>query len=181
MAAATDPHSWDRGCVQVYTGNGKGKTTAALGLALRAAGAGYSVYIGQFAKRGQTAELNALQRLADHIVVRQFGSGPFVSGRPTPAAVRAARNGIEESRCALVSGHYRVVILDEANVAVHLGLLEPEDLLRLIREKPAAVELVITGRNANRNVLAAADLITEMRNRRHYYDAGVPARAGIEI
>ena len=169
-----------QGFVQVYTGDGKGKTTAALGLALRAAGAGLRVYFGQFIKNADYSEIKALARFADCITVRQFGRGCFLLTEPAPEDRAAARRGLDNVRRALVSGDYDLVIADEANVAVALGLIEPDDLVALIDLRPEQVELVLTGRGAPDAVLTRADLVTEMRCVRHYYDRGVLARPGIE-
>ncbi len=169
-----------QGFVQVYTGDGKGKTTAALGLALRAAGAGLRVYFGQFIKNGDYSELRALARFADRVTVAQFGLGRFVGREPAPEDREAARRGVQEIRRALVSGAYDLVIGDEANVAASRALIDEADLLELIDQRPPQVELVLTGRGAPAAVLARADLVTEMRAVRHYYDQGVGARVGIE-
>ena len=169
-----------QGFVQVYTGDGKGKTTAALGLALRAAGAGLRVYFGQFIKNADYSEIKALARFADCITVRQFGRGCFLLTEPAPEDRAAARRALEGLSEALTSGDYDLVIADEANVAVALGLIEPDDLVALIDQRPEQVELVLTGRGAPDAVLARADLVTEMRCVRHYYDRGVLARPGIE-
>ena len=169
-----------QGFVQVYTGDGKGKTTAALGLALRAAGAGLRVYFGQFIKNADYSEIKALARFADCITVRQFGRGCFLLTEPAPEDRAAARRALDAIGLALVSGDYDLVIADEANVAVALGLIEPDDLVSLIDRRPEQVELVLTGRGAPDAVLARADLVTEMRCVRHYYDRGVLARQGIE-
>ena len=169
-----------QGFVQVYTGDGKGKTTAALGLALRAAGAGLRVYFGQFIKNADYSEIKALARFADCITVRQFGRGCFLLTEPAPEDRAAARRALDAIGLALVSGDYDLVIADEANVAVALGLIEANDLVSLIDRRPEQVELVLTGRGAPEAVLARADLVTEMRCVRHYYDRGVLARQGIE-
>lgn len=169
-----------RGFVQVYTGDGKGKTTAALGLALRAAGAGLRVFIAQFAKGVRSGEHAALERLADRIAVQQYGRGCLIVGQPSEEDRAAARRGLAEARQALLSGDYQVVILDEANVAVQLGLFPVEALLELLDARPQGVELVLTGRGAHPSVLERADLVTEMRKVKHYFDRGVPARRGIE-
>ena len=169
-----------QGFVQVYTGDGKGKTTAALGLALRAAGAGLRVYFGQFIKNADYSEIKALARFADCITVRQFGRGCFLLTEPAPEDRAAARRALEGLSEALTSGDYDLVIADEANVAVTLGLIEANDLVSLIDLRPEQVELVLTGRGAPEAVLARADLVTEMRCVRHYYDRGVLARPGIE-
>ena len=169
-----------QGFVQVYTGDGKGKTTAALGLALRAAGAGLRVYFGQFIKNADYSEIKALARFADCITVRQFGRGCFLLTEPAPEDRAAARRGLDGVRRALVSGDYDLVIADEANVAASRALIDEAALLELIDLRPPQVELVLTGRGAPAAVLARADLVTEMRAVRHYYDRGVAARVGIE-
>jgi cob(I)alamin adenosyltransferase len=169
-----------KGYLQVYTGDGKGKTTAALGLCLRAAGAGLKVYIAQFLKQGSYSEIKALKRFSDAVVMEQFGLGDFIKGPPTQAACDAAWAGLVTARQQMISGEYDLVILEEANVATTLGLFSVLDLLDVIRQKPHHVELVITGRGAAPEVIARADLVTEMRAVKHYYDQGVPARIGIE-
>jgi len=169
-----------RGYVQVYTGAGKGKTTAALGLAIRAAGAGLRVFIAQFIKGAHSSELDALQRYSDLITIKQFGRGCFIKGEPSPADVEAARKGLSEVKQIIASGEYQVVILDEANVATHLKLFSVDELLSVIEAKPDDVELVITGRNADPRLIERADLATEMLEVKHYYKKGVEARTGIE-
>ena len=173
-------HNWQRGYVQVYTGKGKGKTTAALGLALRAAGAGLPVYIAQFAKAAPSSELAALQRFSDLITVQQFGRPSLIKGRPTDEDIAAARRGLTQARQALTSGRYRVLILDEANIATHFNLFSADDLLALVDARPDNVELIITGRSADQRILARADLVTEMREVKHYFQNGLPARPGID-
>ena len=168
------------GTIQIYTGDGKGKTTAALGLALRAAGAGLKVYIAQVIKSGDYSEIKALKALEAWIRVDQFGRGRFIKGRPSDADIDAARRGLLATRAALQSGQYQVVIMDEGNGAAACGLLAVDDVLDLMARKPGDVELVITGRGADPRVIANADLVTDMRAVKHYYEAGVPARVGIE-
>jgi cob(I)alamin adenosyltransferase len=171
---------WKQGYVQVYTGNGKGKTTAALGLAMRAAGAGLKVFIGQFVKGMEYSEIRALQRFEDLVTVKQYGRGCFIRGKPEGADMRAARSGLEEVRQTLCSGVFKVVILDEVNIATYFRLFSVDDLLDLMDARPENVELVITGRNADPRVIERADLVTEMREVRHYYTRGIEARPGIE-
>jgi cob(I)alamin adenosyltransferase len=171
---------WKRGYIHVYTGDGKGKTTAAFGLALRAAGAGLRVFIGQFVKGMQYSELRAIGRLAGLITVKQYGRRCFIREKPDEQDIARARRGLEEVRHVLASGEYSVVILDEANIAAHFGLISVEELLGLMEAKPEGVELVITGRNADPRVVERADLVTEMREVKHYYREGVEARDGIE-
>ena len=169
-----------KGYVQVYTGNGKGKTTAALGLALRAAGAGLTIFIAQFMKKEECSEHLLLAELSDRITVKQYGTGLIFNRKPSRRDIAVARKGYDEVRRAIIEKEYDLVIMDEANVAAHLGLIPVQDLLDLIAAKPAGVELVITGRYADDRVMDAADLVTEMREIRHYHDKGVVARRGIE-
>ncbi len=175
-----ESHPWQRGYIQVYTGDGKGKTTAALGLALRAAGAGARVFIAQFAKGRPTAELALLARLSDLITIKQYGRSRFIVGEPNPEDIEAAQEGLQQTQQAITSGEYPLVILDEANVAVDLGLLSVQALLAAVNSKPQHVEIVITGRNAHERIIDRADLVTEMRQVKHYHSKGVEARAGIE-
>jgi len=170
------------GYIQVYTGNGKGKTTAALGLAFRAAGRGMKTYFGQFLKHSPTGEVAAARRLAPFITIRRFGRPGFIVVREghDEGDLRRARTGLRKCRAAMLSGEYRIVVLDEVNTAVYLGLLPEADVLDVLDEKPAGVELVLTGRYAPRSFLRRADLVTEMRERKHYFGRGVRARAGIE-
>lgn len=168
------------GYVQVYTGDGKGKTTAALGLCLRAVGSGLRVYLGQFLKNSKCSEIKALKSHLKSVEIHQFGSGRFVRGKPTEADIRKAATGFLQITDAVLSGKYDLVVADELNVAVALELVTPENVLELIRAKPVHVELVITGRSAHPKVMRSADLVTEMRKKKHYYDKGVHARRGIE-
>jgi cob(I)alamin adenosyltransferase len=168
------------GFVHVYTGDGKGKTTAALGLSLRAAGAGLSVYIAQFIKKGDYCEIRALKAFSHRITVEQFGRGRFITGTPAPEDMAAAADGLEKVRGAMNSGAYDLIILDEANGAVQAGLFPVSSLLEIMDAKPEGVELVITGRGAHEKVIARADLVTEMKEVKHYFSQGVSARDGIE-
>lgn len=171
----------EKGLVQVYTGDGKGKTTAALGLAMRAAGRGLSVFMVQFLKGRKYGELDSAKRLSDRFKIVQSGIDTFVKkGEPGEEDLRLARRGLELARDAIQSGEYDIVILDEVNVAVELGVLKAEDVLPLIDERPAGVELVLTGRYAPPEFYERADIITEMKNVKHCYDAGVDMREGIE-
>ena len=169
-----------KGYVQVYTGNGKGKTTASLGLSLRAAGAGLKVFIAQFLKQGDYSEIRALERFSDLIRIEQYGLGRFIKGKPTEEEIQAAQKGLEEVKEAMLSGEYDVIIVEEGNVAAACGLFEVQKLLDLISQKPDDLELVITGRSASPEVIDQADLVTEMKEIKHYYQKGVAARVGIE-
>ncbi len=169
-----------QGFVQVYTGDGKGKTTAALGLALRAAGAGLKTYIGQFIKSAEYSEVIALERFSDLITLEQFGRGCFIRGEPCSEDVEAAQKALKAIAAALTSGAYNLVVADEANVAFGCKLVTEEDLLSLIEMRPADVELVLTGRGAPPAVVERADLVSEVKPVKHYYERGVVARKGIE-
>ena len=169
-----------RGYIQVYTGNGKGKTTAAIGLAIRAAGAGLKVYMAQFIKMGDYSEIKALKRFSDLITVEQFGLGRFMDGKPLPEDIAAAQKGLKQVKSIMASEEYNVIILEEANVAAKYGLIRVQDLVGLMINKPFDLELVITGRYASGRVIEIADLVTEMMPVKHYFERGVPARLGIE-
>lgn len=168
------------GYFQVYTGEGKGKTTAALGLALRASGRGYAVYIGQFMKGQDYGELHALPLLKTVTHVQYGDPGWVYKGKVTDAQRASAMQGYRQAVEALHSGKYRIVILDEINMAVWFDLIPLEQALELIDKRPSSVELVFTGRRADEAILERADLVTEMREVKHYYSQGVPARKGIE-
>ena len=168
-----------RGYVQVYTGNGKGKTTAAIGLAVRAVGAGLKVYIAQFMKSGSSSELHCLEQLTSYISIESFlvkGSGDST----IPERHSTPQKWLTRIRKVFLSQRYDIVILEEANMAVMCGLVPPEDILSLIASKPLSVELVITGRYAHPDIIAKADLVTDMQEVKHYYRNGVKARMGIE-
>ena len=169
------------GLVIVHTGNGKGKTTAALGLALRATGQGFRVLMLQFIKSGRNyGELNAARHVPGLEIV-PMGRG-FVKTNPHPRVedLEMARATFETAREKIRSGDYDMVILDEINYAVQFGLLDVQDVLELIRSKPPEVHLVLTGRNARPEVIEVADLVTEMREVKHPYQKGIKAQKGIE-
>ncbi len=170
-----------QGLIQVYTGSGKGKTTAALGLALRAAGHDLQVYIVQFMKGWpHYGELVSVQRLPS-VTLRQFGRPDFVNREhPNPEDIRLAHEALEHAEQIVASDDYDLVILDEVNVALDYGLIGLDDLLSLLEAKPEHVELVLTGRGAHPEIVKLADLVTEMLAIKHPYDAGVPGRKGIE-
>ncbi len=168
-----------QGYLQVYTGNGKGKTTAALGLALRAAGAGKKVFIGQFIKGMHYSELDILPTIPN-ITLKQYGRGCFIYSKPVQEDYEAALNGLVEIGDILESGEYDLVVLDEANVALYYELFSLEDLEKVLKSRARHVEVVITGRYAPQELLDMADLVTEMKEVRHYYTKGIEARTGIE-
>ena len=169
-----------KGYIQVYTGDGKGKTTAALGLALRAAGAGLKVYLAQFIKGGAYSEIKALERFSDLITVKQYGRDCFIREKPSEEDRRLASSGLDEAEEFMLSGRYSLVILDEINIATFFSLIPVERLMDFIDKKPAGVELILTGRRADSRIVDRADLVTEMKEVKHYYGKGVEAREGIE-
>lgn len=171
-----------QGYIQLYTGNGKGKTTAALGLALRAAGHGQKVYIGQFLKGQLYGELLAIRKYIPLVTIEQFGRKGFihVTENPDDEDIDRARKGLQRCLKAMLSRKFRIVILDEVNVALHFALLNEKDVLNFLNQKPADVEVVLTGRYAPPSLVKKADLVTEMKEKKHYYDKGVRSRPGIE-
>lgn len=170
-----------KGYIQVYTGEGKGKTTAALGLAVRAAGHGLRVCMIQFMKNDkEVGEVRAAELLAPWLSIYPMGPRGFVTGKPRPVDYQMARKALDFSRDIVKNRAYDVVILDEVNVAVHYGLLPLEDILGLMDLKPDSVELILTGRDADPQVIERADLVTDMVDIKHYFRKGVVAREGIE-
>jgi len=173
-------HPLSKGYVQVYTGDGKGKTTAALGLALRASGHGMRTYIGQFMKGQHYGELEAL-REHPTITIEQYGDVRCIRREEVaPEHVAQARRGLERAREAMLSGRYDIVVLDEVNMAIWFGLLTVEEVLAFLDQRPEHVEVILTGRRAPPELIGRADLVTEMREVKHYYQQGVLAREGIE-
>lgn len=173
----------DKGYFQIYTGNGKGKTTASLGLTLRAVGAGYKVYIGQFIKLPDDySEIKAIKDRLPEVVVEQYGTEQgYILGRDKDESdTRASEQGFEKLREAMLSGKYDIVIADEINCSISLGLLDIENVLELVAAKPTDIELVFTGRDAAPSLIKIADLVSVIEDRKHYYNTGVMARSGIE-
>ncbi len=169
-----------KGYIHVYTGNGKGKTTAALGLALRAVGAGKKVYFAQFVKGKIYSEIDAINRYIPEITVKQYGRGCFIVDEPTSEDIQAAKEGLEEVGAVIRSGKYDVVVLDEATIALHYKLFSVEELIAVLQEKHEETEIAITGRYAPEELIEIADLVTEMKEIKHYYTKGISARKGIE-
>ena len=170
----------EKGYVQIYTGNGKGKSTAAIGLALRAAGSGIKVLIGQFVKSMKYAEIRLIESRIPEIETQLLGEGCFIRRAPSEADRLAAESGLAHLKEKMCSGKYDLIILDEVGIALHYQLLTCEALLAFLDARPSHVELVLTGRYIPQEILDHADLITEMREVRHYYSQGVEARDGIE-
>lgn len=170
----------EKGCVHVLTGDGKGKTTSAIGISVRAAGSGLKVFFSQFVKKGEYSEIKAFKRFPDQIKFEQFGLGRFTDRNPAPDDINAAKTGLERVKEVINKNEYDVVILDEANVAVKLGLISVQALVSLIINKPHKLEMVITGRYASPRIIEIADIVTEMKAKKHYFKKGVAARVGIE-
>ena len=173
----------DKGYIHIYTGNGKGKTTAALGLALRAAGRGKKTYIAQFMKKTQYGELIIIEDyLKDFITIAQFGLPDFhhMGNGVTEDEITSAMQGIYAVEKAIESDKYDIIILDEVNILIYFKIIDIKHILQIIDKKPERIELVLTGCNAPQEFIDRADLVTEMKEIKHYYKQNVLARDGIE-
>ncbi len=168
-----------KGYIHLYTGNGKGKTTAALGLALRAVGAGKTVFIGQFVKGMHYSELESVKALKE-ITIKQYGLDCFIKKNPTQNDIDAALKGFTEIQAIVNAKKFDIVILDEICIALYYKLIPISNLLELISNKPFETEIVLTGRHAPDELIEIADLVTEMNEIKHYYNVGIEARKGIE-
>jgi cob(I)alamin adenosyltransferase len=172
--------SFKKGLIHVYTGNGKGKTTAAIGLGVRAAGDGLKVLMIQFMKGRRYSELDALQQIKNFTVV-QFGRDEFVSKeKPAQVDIDLAQKGLAFAKDVIHNQSYDVVILDEMNVALDYQLIAINDVLQLLREKPESLELVLTGRYASPEIIKLADVVSEILEIKHPYQKGVQSRKGID-
>lgn len=170
-----------KGYIQVYTGNGKGKTTASFGLALRAIGAGKKVFIAQFVKGQIYSEIRAIKKYCPDITIKQYGLECFIVNEPQQKDIDIARKGLEEVSDIIISGMYDIIILDEANIALYYKLFSTREFINILKEKPERMEIIITGRYAPPELIEFADLVTEMKEIKHYYTDGVEAREGIEF
>jgi cob(I)alamin adenosyltransferase len=180
--ASDDSAHLVKGYAQVYTGNCKGKTTAALGLAFRAMGSGFKTYIGQFMKGQEYGELKSARMVAPYITIEQYGRKDLMHVKVPPLEedVRMAADGLTRAKQAMMSGEYDIVVFDEILTAHCFLLITVEEILDVVRTRPDAVEIVLTGRHAPQEVIDAVDLVTEMVEIKHYYTKGVEARKGIE-
>jgi len=171
----------DRGLVMVITGNGKGKTTAAFGQALRAIGQNYNVFVLQFMKGRKYGEFIAAEKYLPRLTIRMSGLDSFVM-RDNPAAIdiELAKKGLDTARKAIMSGKYDMVILDEINVALDFKLITLKEVIDLIKNKPPAVNLILTGRYAPEGIIKLADTVSEVKEIKHHYATGIKDRAGIE-
>lgn len=169
----------DKGYVHIYTGNGKGKTTAAFGLALRAACAGKKVYIGQFVKDMKYSETKIVEFMPN-IDIEQLGDGCFISKEPTEKDRLIATEALEKCAHILKSELYDLVILDEINIALYYNLIDMDDVITALEDRNKCIEVVLTGRYAPEKLIELADLVTEMKEIKHYYTQGVLSREGID-
>lgn len=170
-----------RGAIHVYTGCGKGKTTAALGLALRALGHGQQVFIGQFMKSGRDSGEVRMARTLPGLTIEPFGRDTFVCREsPDPEDVRAAQAGLERMRAIVAEGRHDLVVLDEVNVAMDCHLIDRQEVIALLQARPSPMEIVLTGRGAPAEIVALADLVSEVREIRHPWRRQIPARPGVE-
>jgi len=172
----------EQGFIQIYTGNGKGKTTAAIGQAVRAAGFGLKTYIAQFMKEYPYNELRSLNHLKNRITIEQFCGDEFVYKKELPRKedLAKAKKGLQTAKEKMLSGEYDLIILDEAIVAIYFKLIETEELIEIIKLKPEKVELILTGRYCPEELIKLADLVTDMKEVKHYYQKGITSRKGIE-
>jgi cob(I)alamin adenosyltransferase len=169
----------DKGYVQVYTGNGKGKTTAAFGLVLRTICAGNKAFIGQFMKGQSYSELKAMEYLPG-LQIEQFGDVEFLHGKPTKKDFEMAQRGLKRMDEIITKGEHDVVVFDEINTTLFFGLLKVEQVLEVLKKKPEKMEVILTGRYAPEEIIEFANLVTEMKEIKHYFNEGVMARTGIE-
>lgn len=168
-----------KGYIQIYTGNGKGKTTAALGISLRAVCAGKKVFFGQFVKGMKYSELEAV-KLLPNFIMEQFGTNTFIFGNPNKKDIEVAKEGLKRAAQVLIEGDYDLVVFDEINIAIFYELFTIEEVIEILDKRNPSTEVILTGRYANEKLIEKADLVTEMREIKHYYTQGVQARVGIE-
>ncbi len=169
----------DKGYVQVYTGNGKGKTSASIGVSLRMLCNGGKVFMGEFMKGQGSSEMKAMDKFPNY-TVEQFGLPKFVMDKASDEDIANAKKGFERIQKVLLSGEYDLVVFDEINSTIYYEMIDPEEVIELLKQKPERTEVILTGRNAHEKIIEFADLVTEMREIKHYYRQGVMARKGIE-
>ena len=172
---------FEKGLILVYTGNGKGKTTAALGQALRAIGHGKKVLMIQFMKGRKYGEVLCAEKYLPDLTFCQCGLDSFVmKGKPAPVDIELARQGLEKAAREIASNRYQLIILDEINVAMDFKLIPVDEVIRLLKSKPPGLDMVLTGRNAPPEIVEIADMVSEVKEIKHHYNQGVKDRAGIE-
>lgn len=170
-----------QGQIHLYTGNGKGKTTAAMGLSIRAIGAGKKVFFAQFVKSQIYSEISFCNKHLPNFKSQQYGQDCFIYRDPSQEDIDAAQAGLKAVTTIIDSGEYDMVVLDEVNIALYYKFFSVEELIEIVKNKPAPTEIVLTGRYAPPELIAIADLVTEMKEVKHYYQQGVKAREGIEF
>ncbi len=175
----------EKGYIQVYTGNGKGKTTSSIGLVIRALGAGYKVFFSQFMKNSDYSEIIALKNIekncySGQLVIEQFGLEGRLFQKPDSRDREAASEGFNKAFKAVSEGDFDLVILDEINIAVYKNIIDESEVLNLMENKSESTELILTGRYATDNIIGKADLVSEINPIKHYADEGISARMGIE-
>ena len=181
-----NPNWAKHGYIQVYTGNGKGKTTASLGLAMRALGRCWKVLIVMFTKGGDDyGELNSFRNLSPEITqnltIVQAGLDRIVyTDNKTDEDIEEIQKGWALAKNAIKNDEYNLIILDEANIAIDLGIIDLDEMIEVLQNKPQDMEIVVTGRNANQKIINIAHLVSEINPIKHYWDTGVVARKGIE-
>jgi len=169
-----------KGYIQIYTGDGKGKTTAAIGLSIRAIGAGLKVAFVQFFKPGTSSEVKVLKKFFPELYYKNFGKEKFVKGKIEEELKDLILKGWEEVKKLVISKEYNIIVLDEFTYALNWGIIKLEEFLNFLKNKPEEVEIIITGRQAPQELIEIADLVVEMKKIKHYFDKQVPARKGIE-
>lgn len=169
----------ERGYVRVYTGDGQGKTTAAFGLVVRALCAGKTAYVGQFVKDEQYNETH-ITRFCKRVTIEQLGNGCFLDRSPEKLDIEAAQAALSHVAQIMANGMYDLVVLDELCIALHYGLLDVADVVAALDGKDYSTEVVITGRYAPQQLIDYADLVTEMKEVKHYYNDGVLSRDGFD-
>lgn len=170
------------GMIQVYTGNGKGKTTAAIGQVVRATGVGMKTFFAMFMKDYPYSEIKGLEWMPEYIDIKQYANDSFVMKKeyPSEELKTEAKRGLDECIKAMNSGKYNIVVMDEAIVSIFFKLIELDDLLEVIKQRPKNIELILTGRYCPDEIKELADLVTEMKEVKHYYQNGQEAREGFE-
>jgi len=175
-------NSQDKGLIYIFTGNGKGKTTAAIGQAVRAVGQGCHVLMVQFIKQVVSGEVETLRKLGVEIYPMGEGFVGIMGDRkPREVHVQAASKALKFAEDKIRNGDYRLLILDEINVAVHLGLVDVEEMLAFLKNKPKDLDVILTGRDAPKEFIEIADLVSEVKDLKHPFSKGVSAKRGIEF
>ncbi len=172
----------EKGYIHIYTGNGKGKTTSSIGLAIRAVGSSKKVFFGQFMKQGDYSEIKILKERFPEITIKQFGNNKFVYDyKPTDIQIEQAKEGFEYIKDVIINGDYDIVILDEICVVIFLEMIDVDEFIEVVKNKKESMELVLTGRYAHDKLVDIADLVSEIKEVKHYFNENVRARVGIEF